>query len=120
MDLDRTAVATALKKLREEKEMSQQELANMLGKTQQAVDAWERGLAVPAPNMLSRMATIYDVSVDYLLGRTIVRRPIETTAAHMTDIDGELTDTEEASLRAYLAIMRQQAKDKQAKLPPEK
>ncbi len=48
---------------------SQASLGRLLGVTQQAVGKWEKGSAEPDSSALSRMADLFDVSIDYLLGR---------------------------------------------------
>lgn len=58
------------KELRKEKNIRQTELAKMLGVKQTAVSKWESGVAVPGAEKLSALADFYDVSVDYILGRT--------------------------------------------------
>lgn len=59
-----------LKKLRLEKGYSQQKLAGLLGITQQAVYKYENLSVEPDIATLIRMADIFGVSVDYLIGRT--------------------------------------------------
>ena len=56
------------KQLREKKKLSQLELGEILGVTQQSVFAWERGDAVPRLQTAIALADYYGVSVDYLLG----------------------------------------------------
>jgi transcriptional regulator with XRE-family HTH domain len=71
-----------LRKLREYKELTQQDLADFLGITRPAYTAYESGRRQPDHETLSRLADFFDVSVDYLLCRTIVKNPLETIAAH--------------------------------------
>lgn len=59
-----------IRKLRERDSLSQKTLANTLGITQQAVAKWEGGKAEPDTAMILNIANIFDVSTDYLLGRT--------------------------------------------------
>lgn len=59
-----------IKALRNEKGISQTVLANQIGLTQQAVAKWEKGVSEPDSEMLQKLASFFDVSVDYLLGRT--------------------------------------------------
>ena len=58
--------ANRLKELRTGK-MSQAELARLLGVTQQAVGKWEKGIATPDYATLAKIATLFDVSTDYLI-----------------------------------------------------
>lgn len=58
----------ALKRLRGQRELSQKKLSELLGVTRQAVSAWETGKAAPDPEMLLRLAEVFGVSVDELLG----------------------------------------------------
>ncbi len=53
--------------LRKEKGLSQNELAEMLYVTRQAVSRWETGEAAPSVDNLIALRDLYGVSVDYLL-----------------------------------------------------
>lgn len=57
-----------LRKLREQKEISQKELAEYLGVSQNAVSSYELGKREPSIDTLVKLADLYEVSVDYLLG----------------------------------------------------
>jgi transcriptional regulator with XRE-family HTH domain len=48
--------------------MSQSKLGEMLQVTQQAVGKWEKNLSEPDSQTLNRLAMIFGVSVDYLVG----------------------------------------------------
>ncbi len=61
-----------LKNLRKEFEVSQAGLASVCGVTQQCVSEWERGKIEPTLSNLWRLADYFDVTVDYLIGRTIM------------------------------------------------
>jgi transcriptional regulator with XRE-family HTH domain len=63
--------AERIKILRQQKDLSQQELAKIVGKTQQAVGLWEKeGGNEPDHETLNKLADYFNVSTDYLLGRT--------------------------------------------------
>ena len=64
--------AQRLKELRKLRGISQVALSNELGLSQQAIGKWETGRSTPDPAMLARIAAFFDVSTDYLLGRTPV------------------------------------------------
>ena len=48
--------------------MSQVELANRLGVTKQSVSNWENDNIQPSIEMLMRLASVFSVSTDYILG----------------------------------------------------
>ncbi len=58
-----------LRQLRKACGLTQSDLATRLGLTQQAVGKWETGASSPDPATLMRLAEVFEVSVDALLGR---------------------------------------------------
>lgn len=56
--------------LRRERKMRQEDLAKMLGVSRQAISNYEKGERHPDPQMLSRLARLFNVSSDYLLDLT--------------------------------------------------
>lgn len=58
-----------LKDLRSKKGITQSELAKYLNVTQQAVGRWEKNITSPDYTTLSKIASYFNVSVDYLLDR---------------------------------------------------
>ncbi len=59
-----------LKALRAQKEMSQQELANSMGISKSALNMYERGERQPNFETLELIADYFNVSLDFLLGKT--------------------------------------------------
>ena len=57
-----------LRELREKKRLSQQQLADWLGLTRSSISNYENNTQTPPADTLVRLADIYGVSVDYLLG----------------------------------------------------
>ena len=57
-----------LKELRERKDMTQAQLAEALGVSQQAVGKWERETASPNDETLKKIAALFFTTTDYLLG----------------------------------------------------
>ena len=62
-----------LKELREEKKISQQTLSDTLKVSKSTIGYWENGDSLPDAESLAMLADFYDVSADYLLGRSDVR-----------------------------------------------
>ncbi len=59
-----------LKSLRTEKNLTQKELADSVGMTDRAIQRYEYGEREPAYQCLLALADFFDVSIDYLVGRT--------------------------------------------------
>lgn len=58
------------KKERMDAGYTQQQTARLLDVSQSAVSAWERGDYIPLSDCLIKIARVFDVSTDYLLGLT--------------------------------------------------
>ncbi len=66
-----------LKDLRDDKDMSQEEIGQLLGIKQTVYSRYERG-SQPLPiKHLMVLADFYETSTDYILGRTNVVKPYE-------------------------------------------
>lgn len=57
-----------ISKLRKENSMTQEQLAEALGVTFASVSKWERGAATPELNLIAKMADLFGVSLDMLVG----------------------------------------------------
>ena len=57
-----------IRALRQSRNMSQVELAELLGVTKQSVSNWENDNIQPSIEMLKKLAAVFAVSTDYLLG----------------------------------------------------
>ena len=60
-------VADRIKALREQKQLTQTDLAKQLGITRSSVNAWEMGISVPSTQYIVELAHLFKVSTDYLL-----------------------------------------------------
>lgn len=63
-----------LKRLRQEKNLSQQELANLIGVHVRQVSKYEMGTSMPTLERIRRMAEVLDVSADELVFGAAKRR----------------------------------------------
>ena len=89
--------ASRLKQLRLNKNLRQEQVANLIGVNKSAISTYENNTRQPSFEILVRLATLYRVSTDYLLGRTDSRS---------LDLSG-LTDEEAAAVSEIVAIMTQ-------------
>ena len=71
-----------IKTERNNKHISQSALAKIIGVAQQTIGSWETGRTSPDTEMLKKLADYFEVSIDYLLGKTNFRNHIETIALH--------------------------------------
>lgn len=62
------------RKLRNLHELTQEQVAEMLGVTSQAISKWERGTSYPDIETLPIIANFFKVSTDYLLGVDIAKQ----------------------------------------------
>ena len=62
--------STRLRQLREAKGITQKELGAVFGSQKSVISNWEARQSIPRAHILSQLADSFDVSIDYLLGRT--------------------------------------------------
>lgn len=63
-----------LKELRTQNGLTQQQLATRLGVTKSVVSFYERQERTPSPDILRKLAAVFHVSSDFLLGIDTVKR----------------------------------------------
>lgn len=92
-----------IKKLREDKGISQQRLAEAIKVSRSTVAMWETGGSQPDIEMLIRMSLFFSVSVDYLLGRVDVQSPTDNLIATTLSSQDNQTSQQEQSLMNEIA-----------------
>lgn len=80
-----------LKELREQKNITQIQLAELLNVTQSAVTKWENGESMPRAEKLIQLAKLFDCTVDELLekgewGAILFKKKKEATAKSPLDV----------------------------------
>ena len=76
------SIAERMKRIRRERGISQERLAEQLNVSRQTVSKWENGLAVPSGDNLNQLGKALGVSVDFLLnGERALSAPAEETPA---------------------------------------
>ncbi len=66
---------TRLKEIREDKDLNQSDVSKVLGIKQQQYSEYERGVVLISIEKIDKLASFYNTSIDYLLGRTDERKP---------------------------------------------
>ena len=79
-----------LKKLRLEYDMTQKELADKINSSPSKVGMWEAGKRDPNTEDLILLCKIFDVSSDYILGKSEIRNPYREAPEQKTDEDIDL------------------------------
>lgn len=110
-----------LKSLRNEHQMSQKMLAEKLFVSQQAVAKWENpeSKASPNPDTLIRLASLFDVSVDYLLGKTDQKKSPTTDAVSekAKQLESVMNDLSDEDQRRVMEFARNLAMTMQNQKP---
>lgn len=128
-----------LKELRKQNRLTQQQLAEMLGVTQAALSGWENEKFGIDNGSLLKCAKIFDVSIDYLLGRQEqlpelnnkdqkeIQKILDETKEQLLSQDGLMFDgvpaTEEDVQKIIMAMqmgMEMIKKENKAKFTPKK
>ncbi|MDO5733323.1 MAG: helix-turn-helix transcriptional regulator, partial [Eubacteriales bacterium] len=66
MDARKYKVGKTIKMLRDSKNMSQEDLAAKLNVTRQTISSWENGRTQPDLEIISTIATLFDITIDKL------------------------------------------------------
>jgi len=94
-----------LRKLRHDRDLTQEELAGFLGISYQAVSKWERDEGYPDITMLPILANYFGVTVDTLIGNDIASREEQiqfyTDEYYSLNRNGKMDDAVELATKAY-------------------
>lgn len=99
-----SALSERLKELRAEKGIRSEDAAEVFGVSRATLSAYEMGKSVPDLNVLNKMADFYEVSTDYICGRTSVKKSLQadTSSVKLSQSDvnkiSELSDSETVGL----------------------
>lgn len=77
-----------LKELRSEAHLTQRQLAAKASLSPGAIALYELGQRSPNFDMLIRLSRLFNVSTDYLLGRTEIKDPAEIRGKIAMDLEG--------------------------------
>ena len=83
------SIAENLKQLRKDNQLSQEELAEILDVSRQAVSKWEQGIGYPEVEKLLLLSRKLNVSLDYLMETEIPQQSINSKG----NVTGQITIT---------------------------
>lgn len=87
--MENKPLSKKIKELREERGYLQKFVADKIGVRSNTLSGYENGTRSPDPEMIIKLAELYEVSTDYLLGRT---NPSNKGDIYEQDIDKELKE----------------------------
>lgn len=97
-----------LKAVRLNNKLTQKEVANHFQTSPQSYAQWEKGLRKPSAENLQKLADFFNVSTDYLLGKTDLPEPnsdidLDTAIDNSVAFDGTpITDDDREIIKNYL------------------
>lgn len=101
-------IKNKIKELRISKNLTQQQLANELHVTKQAISKWEKGKSVPDIASVEIISSFFGVSVDYLINDSIETAKTETTiiipSKHLSKLNITLISILAILLAAVVAL----------------
>ena len=95
-----------LKRLREENDLTQKDLADYLNVTDRNIRFYESGERMPPSDILIRLSKCFHVSVDYLLGLTDVKDPIHKTVPEQLANIEDLSSESLKDLKKYIELLK--------------
>lgn len=103
-----------LKELRTSKKMTQDDMANLLNIKRQTYSAYERGISFPDINSVSYMADFFNVSVDYILGKTdIPTVPTPEQNNEFSEALKDFSEEERHQIENYIKFIKSQRTSKE-------
>lgn len=95
-----------IKSLRTSAKMTQEELGKKIGVKKSTIANYESGYSEPESEKLSQIATIFDVTLDYIVGKTNVKNSIIFLEEKLSDLNLSDKELEEAyrNIMSYYSI----------------
>ena len=95
--------ANTLSMLRQERKLSQRVVSKELGVSQAVLSHYENGVREPGLDFVVRAAEYYNVSTDYLLGRTMMREDFAVVPQEFTRLQSENEQEQKGTREFYIA-----------------
>ncbi|CAK7002877.1 helix-turn-helix transcriptional regulator [Tissierella sp.] len=100
-----------IKELRTEKKVSQTVLGKHIGVGKTTISNYETGYSMPDNETLTKIANFFNVSTDYLLGRTNIKNPADKISEVLEDDEELSMFWDEMKERPELKILFKQTRE---------
>ena len=109
------SIGKIIKELRKENNMTQEDLAKKIGVTRGAIGLYERNERKVNYETVNKLADIFEVSSDYLLGRIDKKNPIRTISEAISDNPELYNLWKELAKREDLQLLFKETRDLEPK-----
>lgn len=106
-------IGEKITQLRKEKRLSQTDLAEAIKASREAISKYERGEAIPSVEVAKKIADVFEVTIDFLIGNNHNLAVDKKTLKRMQDID-KLDDSTKEKLFFLIDNVVQNFKTKKA------
>jgi transcriptional regulator with XRE-family HTH domain len=90
-----------IKQLRNEKGLRQEDLAKIILVNRATLASWEVDRALPDINVIQKIADVFNVSVDYLLGRKPPEKPKDEISEQISELPDDKRKMIETMLKVF-------------------
>ena len=99
-----------LRMLREERKMGQKEVASLLGLTYSSIGKYETDSRQPPLHSILRLAEFFQVSTDFLLGRSNIRLSAEEVINEHENMIADLPSEAKKEISTFVEFIREKYK----------
>ena len=96
-----------LKILRKDKNLTQDELAQKIDSSRSNIANYENGKNMPSVEVLQKLSELFDVSTDYLLGKTNERNPSEYNTPEIRAIARDVAKLKPEKKELFKNLLKQ-------------
>lgn len=94
-----------IRELRSNTRLNGEQFGKLFGVTSSSVNRWENGLCFPNEDQQIAIADYFDVSLDYLMGRTDVKKPASDNFQFAFSDYDKLTDDQKEIIKNLAASL---------------
>lgn len=104
LEVNMRKIGDVIRDLREERHLSQQQLADDLHITRASIGNYEAGIRIPKDDVKQAIADYFNVDMDYLYGKTLVRNKAREAEYYKEVDEMKLTEEEYKALQIIQAM----------------